>query len=249
MCELNAVILAAGKGTRMESDLPKVVHKIDGVCLVDFVVTAARLAGVNRICLVVGYQADKVRAEIGVDEVVFAVQEQQLGTGHAVMCARDFLKDDGETMVLYGDTPLIRAETLMNLTRYHREMGNAVTVLSAIVTDPTGYGRIVRDDLGQFEKIVEQKDASEAEKRVCEINSGMYIFGNSLLKKALELLKPNNAQGEYYLTDTITILKDMGHRVDTFVLADPEDINGVNTKEQLAEVSRIIRQRKEVGDC
>lgn len=243
MSHLKAVILAAGKGTRMESDLPKVIHTIEGKCLADYVIDAALGAGVDEVCLVVGYQAGKVKEAIAHKEVVYAMQAQQLGTGHAVKCAADFLKEDGETIILFGDTPLITAETLRNLTKHHRENGNTVTVLSAMIDDPTGYGRIIRDENGAFAKSVEHKDATEAERAVKEINSGMYIFNTAELKEALEKLTPNNAQGEYYLPDTLTIIKEKGLKVDAYTLDSPEDITGVNTQQQLAEATNIIRRR------
>lgn len=244
MSHLKAVILAAGKGTRMESDLPKVIHKIEGKCLVDYVIEAAYGAGVDEICLVVGYQADKVKSQVTHKEVGYAMQKEQLGTGHAVKCAKDFLEPGGETIILFGDTPLITAETLMELSLYHREKKNAVTVLSAKVEDPYGYGRIIRDTAGRFVKSVEHKDATEEEKESTEINSGMYIFNTDELRQALDSLTTNNAQGEYYLPDTLTIIKDKGLFVDAFMLEDPEDINGVNTKEQLAEAGKVLRARK-----
>ena len=244
MRHLKAVILAAGKGTRMESDLPKVIHTIDGICLADYVIEAAKAAGVDEICLVIGYQAERVKQAIAHKEVVFALQEQQLGTGHAVKCAADFLTEDGETIILFGDTPLITAETLMHLAEHHRQCGNAVTVLSAMIEDATGYGRIIRDENGNFVKSVEHKDATEAERQVKEINSGMYIFDTVCLKEALGQLTNNNAQGEYYLPDTWTILKEKGFRIDAYRLEEPEDITGVNTQQQLAEAAEIIRRRR-----
>ena len=210
MSKRKAVILAAGKGTRMKSDLPKVVHRIAGKCLVDYVIEAARGAGVTDVCLVVGYKHEVVESEIESDDVVFTLQPEQLGTGHAVKCAREFLGNDGETLILFGDTPLITAQTLRRLSEYHEEHGNTVTVLSAKVNDPTGYGRIIRDAQGGFVKSVEHKDATEAELASHEINSGMYIFDTAELKAALDLLRPNNAQGEYYLPDTLTIIKEKG---------------------------------------
>ena len=244
MSHLKAVILAAGKGTRMESDLPKVIHTIDGKCLADYVIEAAVGAGADEICLVVGYQAEQVKNTIAHKEVSYALQEQQLGTGHAVKCAADFLKEDGETLILFGDTPLITARTLQDLASHHRKNGNAVTVLSALVDDPTGYGRIIRDEKGQFAKSVEHKDATEAERAVREINSGMYIFDTAELKQALEQLTPNNAQGEYYLPDTLSIIKAKGLKADAYTLAIPEDITGVNTQQQLAEAADVIQSRK-----
>lgn len=247
MSHLKAVILAAGKGTRMESDLPKVIHTIDGKCLADYVIEAAVGAGAEEVCLVVGYQADKVKEKVAHKEICYAMQEQQLGTGHAVKCARDFLGEGGETLILFGDTPLITAETLKNLTAHHRECGNAVTVLSARVSDPTGYGRIIRDDQGNFVKSVEHKDATEREREVTEINSGMFVFNTGELREALEKIKPNNVQGEYYLPDTLTIIKEKGLNADAYMLDSPEDISGVNTQEQLMEAAAVIRRRKAGG--
>ena len=236
MEQLKAVILAAGKGTRMKSDLPKVVHTIEGKCLVDYAIDAAIGAGADDICLVVGYKHEVVEHSISHKNVKFALQEEQLGTGHAVKCARDFLGDEGQTLILFGDTPLITAE-------HHKKNGNTVTVLSAMIGDPTGYGRIIRDAEGRFVKSVEHKDASPEELEYHEINSGMYIFDTKELKEALDKLTPNNAQGEYYLPDTLTIIKNKGLKVDAFALDDPEDITGVNDQEQLAAAAEIIRAR------
>lgn len=244
MSELKAVILAAGKGTRMKSDLPKVVHTIEGKCLVDYAIDAAQGAGATDICLVVGYKHEVVKESISHKNMKFALQEEQLGTGHAVRCAKDFLGDEGQTLILFGDTPLITANTLKNLIAYHKENGNAVTVLSAMIDDPTGYGRIIRDASGAFVKSVEHKDATEEELASHEINSGMYVFDTKELKEALEKITPNNAQGEYYLPDTLTIIKDKGLKVDAFALDDPEDITGVNDQEQLAAAAEIIRARQ-----
>ena len=245
MSSLKAVILAAGKGTRMKSDLPKVVHTIDGKCLVDYVIEAAEGAGAEEICLVVGYKHEIVKERIAhKEEVSFVLQEEQLGTGHAVKCAREFLGDTGETLILFGDTPLITAETLRRLADYHRTQKNTVTVLSAKIDDPTGYGRIIRDEKGSFIKSVEHKYASEKELSSHEINSGMYLFDTKELCEALGKIKPNNAQGEYYLPDTLAIIREKGLRVDAFALESPEDIEGVNDKEQLAAAEKIIQRRK-----
>lgn len=243
MEQLKAVILAAGKGTRMQTDLPKVVHTIEGKCLVDYAIEAAQGAGAEDITLVVGYKYEVVRETIAHKEVRFVLQEQQLGTGHAVKCAKEFLGEEGQTLILFGDTPLITAETLKRLQAYHIKQGNTVTVLSAMIEDPTGYGRIIRDVEHKFLKSVEHKDANEAELKSHEINSGMYIFDTRELKEALEKLQPNNAQGEYYLPDTLTIIKEKGLKVDAFALDDPEDITGVNDQEQLKSASIVIRRR------
>lgn len=244
MSERKAVILAAGKGTRMKSDLPKVVHRIAGKCLVDYVIEAARGAGAEKICLVVGYKHEVVEQEIAHRDVTYALQPEQLGTGHAVKCAREFLGDEGQTLILFGDTPLITAQTLQKLGDYHEKQGNTVTVLSAKVDDPTGYGRIIRDEQGRFVKSVEHKDANEEERASHEINSGMYIFDTAELKRALDLIRPNNAQGEYYLPDTLTIIREKGLKVDAYALEDATDITGVNDQMQLAEAAEIIRKRQ-----
>ena len=238
MEQLKAVILAAGKGTRMKSDLPKVVHTIEGKCLVDYAIDAAIGAGADDICLVVGYNHEVVENSISHKNVKFALQEEQLGTGHAVKCARDFLGDEGQTLILFGDTPLITAETLNRLAEHHKKNGNTVTVLSAMIDNTNGYAE------GRFVKSVEHKDASTEELESHEINSGMYIFDTKELKEALDKLTPNNAQGEYYLPDTLTIIKNKGLKVDAFALDDPEDITGVNDQEQLAAAAEIIHTRR-----
>lgn len=238
-----AVILAAGKGTRMKSNLPKVVHRIGGKCLVDYVIDAAKGAGASEICLVVGYKHELVEAEIAGRDVTFVLQPEQLGTGHAVKCAQEFLGEEGQTFILFGDTPLITAQTLRALAAYHEAAGNAVTVLSARTDDPAGYGRIIRDKNGRFVKSVEHRDANEEELLSKEINSGMYIFETAQLKEALKKLSPNNAQGEYYLPDTLTIMKEKGLRVDAYALEDATDIAGVNDRIQLEKAAEIIRKR------
>ena len=246
MDQLKAVILAAGKGTRMCSDLPKVVHTIEGRCLVDYAIDAAKSAGVDEVCLVVGYKHEVVQERIAHRDVRFVLQEEQLGTGHAVWCAGEFLGDAGQTLILFGDTPLITAHTLQRLKEYHVANGNTVTVLSAMVDDPAGYGRIIRDADGNFVKSVEHKDATQEERSSCEINSGMYIFETGELREALEQLKPNNAQGEYYLPDTLTIIRGKGLKADAFALENAEDITGVNDQEQLKAAAGVIQRRKSV---
>lgn len=246
MEQLKAVILAAGKGTRMKSNLPKVVHTIEGKCLVDYAIDAAIGAGAQDVCLVVGYKNDVVRNTISHKNVAFALQPEQLGTGHAVKCAVHFLGDEGATLILFGDTPLIRAQTLKKLVDFHEKNGNTVTVLSAMIDNPTGYGRIIRDLDGTFVKSVEQKDASLEELESHEINSGMYLFDTKELKEALEKLTPNNAQGEYYLPDTLAIIKEKGLKVDAFALDSAEDITGVNDQTQLAAAAAVIRERNKI---
>lgn len=245
MERVKAVILAAGKGTRMKSELPKVLHTVLGKPMVQYSIEAAKAAGAadEDICLVVGYQAEQVTEVVG-DNVNYALQKEQLGTGHAVKCASDFIGEDGMTLVLCGDTPLITGETLKKLVKTHISEKNAITVLTAIADDPTGYGRIIKDNWGKFVKIVEQKDATLEEQRVHEINSGMYIFDSSILNKALSKLNNENAQGEYYLTDTIEIVKSEGlGEVSTMTIHDMDEIKGVNCVEQLAEAEAILKRR------
>ena len=245
MKKVKAVILAAGKGTRMKSELPKVIHKALGKPMVEYSIEAAVEAGADMsdVCLVVGHKADMVKDVVG-EGVTYVLQEEQLGTGHAVKCAKEFIGTDGLTMVLCGDTPLITGATLKTLVDTHIAENNAITVLTAKVDDPTGYGRIIKDEDGNFIKIVEQKDASEEEQKVNEINSGMYLFDSGILSQTLDMIDNNNAQGEYYLTDTIEIVKNRNlGRVATVVVKDANEIKGVNSKEQLKEAEDILMQR------
>jgi len=237
-----ALVLAAGQGTRMKSSESKVLHQVLGKSLVEYSILAAKGVGVEEICLIVGHKAEDVQKKLG-NRVSYAMQKEQLGTGHAVMQALDFIEDANEVIVLCGDTPLITKETLQTMIDFHREKQNAITVLSTIMEDPTGYGRIVRDDKGSLLKIVEQKDASEEEKEITEINGGIYTFDGKLLKYALSKLNNNNVQGEYYLTDTIEILLGEGHKVDAIATSECDDIAGVNSRVQLAGVTQVMKRR------
>ena len=237
-----SIILAAGQGTRMKSSTSKVLHEIFHKPLVYYPIEAARYAGAQEVCLVVEHKSEEVMKTFG-DTVKYALQAERLGTGHAVMQAMDFIGDDGEILVLYGDTPLITAQTIEKMLAFHRKKKNAVTVLSALVDDPTGYGRIVRDESKHFVKIVEQKDATDEEKRITEINGGMYVFEAKHLKSALSKITNNNKQQEYYLTDTIEILLHEGYNVDAIAIMNPDDILGVNSREQLAQATAIMKQR------
>ncbi len=245
MAQVKAVILAAGKGTRMKSDLPKVIHEALGKPMVKYSIEAAMEAGadVSDVCLVVGHKAEMVKDVVG-NQVSYVLQEEQLGTGHAVKCASEFIGEEGMTMILCGDTPLVTGKTLKALVDIHKEEGNAITVLTAKVEDPTGYGRIIKDSWGKFIKIVEQKDATLEEQRVDEINSGMYIFDSAILNKALSKITNENAQGEYYLTDTIEIVKSEGWgEVATVIVSDADEIKGVNSPDQLKEAEDILTRR------
>ena len=243
MANLTAVILAAGKGTRMKSKLPKVLHKVGGHPMLEHVMDAAEAAGCRDNVVVIGHGAELVRELVG-SRARIALQAEQLGTGHAVLQAADTLKDfTGTVMILCGDTPLLEAEELKKFYAEHVKSGAAATVMSAMMEDPFGYGRILRDDNGDVAGIVEQKDASEEQKLIKEINTGNYCVEAPLLFEVLRTLGNNNAQGEYYLTDVLAKLRTMGKKVGGVVTADSEMIMGVNSRRQLAEAESVMRRR------
>ncbi|MDI3309871.1 MAG: bifunctional UDP-N-acetylglucosamine diphosphorylase/glucosamine-1-phosphate N-acetyltransferase GlmU [Thermoanaerobacterium sp.] len=235
------LILAAGLGKRMKSKHPKVVHKVCGRPMVEWVVRSAKEAGSNDVVVVLGHGANEVKNVLG-DSVKYAYQEKQLGTGHAVMVSKDLLPDTGNVMILTGDTPLIMSETLKKFYDFHLKEQNTITILSSFFDVPDGYGRIVRDSNGNVLKIVEDKDASDVEKGIHEINSGMYIFNSDYLKKSLQHIGNNNAQGEYYLTDAIEIVIRLGGKVGAYQ-ASNEEIMGVNTRVQLKDAEKVMRKR------
>lgn len=238
-----SVILAAGMGTRMKSKMPKVLHKVCGKPLSKWVMDASKAAGADKVCAVVGHKAETVKEVLG-DVCEFALQAEQKGTGHAVMQAIDVIKNSkGEVVILNGDTPLITAETINKAIEYHKNNGNQATVITAILDDATGYGRIVRDNDGSVLKIVEQKDASEEEKKINEVNSGMYVFDAQSLVYALDKITPNNAQGEYYLTDTLEILLSAGKKIGGYAISDNDEIRGINDRVQLNEAEKIMQKR------
>ncbi|HEY3687219.1 MAG TPA: bifunctional UDP-N-acetylglucosamine diphosphorylase/glucosamine-1-phosphate N-acetyltransferase GlmU [Streptosporangiaceae bacterium] len=240
-------VLAAGEGTRMKSATPKVLHEISGRSLVGHVLAAARELRPQRLVVVVGHGREQVvphlaAADPGAETVV---QDHQGGTGHAVRVALEATGViNGTVLVTYGDTPLLSAETLEGLAAAHAESGNAVTVLSAVVPDPTGYGRIVRDtETGAFTGIVEEKDATDGERAITEMNSGVYAFDGALLADAVKRVTTNNAKGEEYLTDVVSILRADGHRVGVSVAGEWREILGVNDRVQLAEAHDLLNQR------
>ena len=238
-----SVILAAGMGTRMKSKMPKVLHKVCGKPLSKWVIDASKAAGSDKVCAVVGHKAETVKEVLG-DVCEFALQAEQKGTGHAVMQAIDVIKNSkGEVVILNGDTPLITAETINKAIEYHKNNGNQATVITAILDDATGYGRIVRDNDGSVLKIVEQKDASKEEKKINEVNSGMYVFDAQSLVYALDKITPNNAQGEYYLTDTLEILLSAGKKIGGYAISDNDEIRGINDRVQLNEAEKIMQKR------
>ncbi|MGX7195843.1 bifunctional UDP-N-acetylglucosamine diphosphorylase/glucosamine-1-phosphate N-acetyltransferase GlmU [Enterococcus olivae] len=238
-----AIILAAGKGTRMKSKLYKVLHPVCGKPMVEHIINRVEETKPEEIVTIVGHGADKVKAQLG-ERSQYALQAEQLGTGHAVIQAAEFLKGKpGTTLVISGDTPLLTSETLDNLFDYHQGKGASATILTAHAEDPTGYGRILRDHVGIVDRIVEQKDATSEEAQVKEINTGTYCFDNELLFDALENLNTDNAQGEYYLTDIIEILKADGKNVAAYQTQDFDESLGVNDRVALAEANRIMRER------
>ncbi|MGJ7913657.1 bifunctional UDP-N-acetylglucosamine diphosphorylase/glucosamine-1-phosphate N-acetyltransferase GlmU [Neobacillus sp. LXY-1] len=238
-----AVILAAGQGTRMKSKLYKVLHPVCGKPMVQHVVDQVNKLNTQEIVTIIGHGAEMVKAELG-DASHYALQEQQLGTAHAVRQAQEILEGkQGITLVVCGDTPLIRSETMESLFKQHEESKAKATILTAKIEDPTGYGRIIRNENGHVEKIVEHKDASEAERQINEINTGTYCFDNIALFEALKNVSNDNVQGEYYLPDVIEILKKQGEVVAAYQTPDFEETLGVNDRVALAEAERIMRHR------
>lgn len=246
--DLNILILAAGLGTRMKSNLAKVLHKLDGRPLINHVCEKAAELSPRSICTIIGHQAEDVKAvvlnELEESKAQFALQKQQLGTGDAVNAARDlFENEDSTLLVLSGDVPMIKAETLASLVKVHLENGAACTVLSVHLKDPLGYGRVIRNSEDNFQQIVEQKDATDEQRRGTEINSGIYCFDTKKLYAALSRVGNSNAQGEYYLTDVPQILAGDGETIAIHVCDDPREVEGVNDRRQLAAMEKVTRRR------
>ncbi|UED73066.1 bifunctional UDP-N-acetylglucosamine diphosphorylase/glucosamine-1-phosphate N-acetyltransferase GlmU [Brevibacillus sp. DP1.3A] len=238
-----AIVLAAGKGTRMRSTRCKVLHEVCGKPMIQHIVDRLHGLGIHEIILIVGHGAEQVKKQFGAS-VRYAYQSEQLGTAHAVMMAADLLQDkQGTTIVLSGDTPLVREKTLEQLLAQHETQRAAATVLTARVDDPTGYGRLIRDANDLVKRIVEHKDATAEERLVCEINTGMYCFDNQKLFQAISRVKNDNAQKEYYLPDVLTILNEQDERIGAFMTDDAEEGGGVNDRIQLACAERLLRMR------
>jgi bifunctional UDP-N-acetylglucosamine pyrophosphorylase/glucosamine-1-phosphate N-acetyltransferase len=245
MSDVHVVILAAGKGTRMNSARAKVLHRVAGRPMIDYVLPVARALSPRSTVVVVGHQADGVKQELARHpSLAFVVQEPQLGTGHALLVTEPALRGAAGTLVLLsGDVPLLSSKTLQELVERHESARAAATVVTAVVEEPTGYGRIVRSG-EHIARIVEQKDATSAEREIREINSGIYAFAIGGLFDAVRSIAAENAQREYYLPDLVAIFRQRGLGVETFTVSNPDEIRGINSRSELAAVSRIVRDAK-----
>jgi bifunctional UDP-N-acetylglucosamine pyrophosphorylase/glucosamine-1-phosphate N-acetyltransferase len=247
---LSAIILAAGKATRMKSEKVKVLHEICGRPMLSYVLDACREAGVQRLYVVIGHDRDRVmRTYATATDITWVIQHDQKGTGHAVMVARPQIEanegigENDHVFVLGGDGPLIRAETLQKLARKHVESQASVTLATAILENPAGYGRILRDAAGNVTGIVEHNDATPEQRAVKEVNPTYWMFKTADLFTALDHVQPNNKKGEYYLTDTLAILKSRGKRLEALPSVPAEDVLSINTRAELADVARVMQKR------
>jgi bifunctional UDP-N-acetylglucosamine pyrophosphorylase/glucosamine-1-phosphate N-acetyltransferase len=245
MVKRTAIILAAGVSSRMNTKLPKVLHEVCGRPMLAYVLDACRAVGIKKTYVVVGYGAEQVKKYFGKDKnIVWALQKEQKGTAHAVMCCKKYLKNfDGETMVLCGDGPLIRSETLKTLAAKHQAEHSAATLATAILDDPTGYGRIIRDSYGNIEGIVEHGECTAEQLTIKEVNPSYYLFNNKVLFDALGKVKPDNVKKEYYITDALSIIIATGHKVVAVTAVEPEEAMSINNREQLSEISKIMQHR------
>ncbi|MCK9274703.1 MAG: NTP transferase domain-containing protein [Syntrophales bacterium] len=241
---LAAIILAAGKGKRMQSDLAKVLHPLCGKPMLLYPIRAARALGCDKIVVVIGHQAERIKEVLKDSSLIYIHQEEQLGTGHAVMQTEAELKNFGGTvLILCGDVPLLQSSTLQELTAFHYNSRSDVTVLTTIVPNPDGYGRILKDTAGRVKKIVEDRDASEQEKEIAEINTGIYCVQSDFLFEALAAVKADNSQKEYYLTDIVEISDRCGRITRSFLLPDPKEAMGINTPAQLNDANTLLKSR------
>jgi len=240
-----AIVLAAGKSTRMKSELPKVLHEICGRPMLSFVLNACRLAGVDRLLVVIGYGKEMVKARFESDgDIEWIEQLEQKGTGHAVGCCRKSLSEfEGSVLVIAGDMPLVRRSTLAGLYEAREESGDAMTMATTILDDPTGYGRILRNDEGELLGIVEEVDCSAEQRSIREVNPSYYCFDSVALFGALDQVAPTGPQGELYITEAIRVLRDKNRRVSAPILVPAEDATGINSRVDLATVGRLMQDR------
>jgi bifunctional UDP-N-acetylglucosamine pyrophosphorylase/glucosamine-1-phosphate N-acetyltransferase len=245
MTEKVAIILAAGISKRMNTTLPKVLHEVCGRPMLSYVLDACRQVGVAKIYIVVGFGNEQIKKSFGRPrDIAWVHQDQQKGTAHAVLCCKEELKDFvGDTLILCGDGPLVRTETLKILIEKHRANRPAATLATAILDDPTGYGRIIRDETGNIRGIVEETDCTSEQRAIKEINPSCYLFNNKVLFESLEKVKPDNAKNEYYLTDTVSNIIKTGHNVLAFTIVRPDEAKGINSRIQLSEANKIMQRR------
>ena len=242
--EINSIILSAGKGTRMKVDKPKVIQKVLGYEMINCVLNSLTKAGINNNTLVVGYKKDDVLNVIDDYDYRYVEQKEQLGTGHAILVCKEMLENNkGITIVTCGDTPLIRPETFKQLIKKHKQSNSTMTILTSEIEDPTGYGRIIRDDVDMVKAIVEEKDTTKSQKNINEINSGIYCFDNRKLFKFIEKISNKNNQNEYYLTDLVEIFNNNNEVVSSFVVEDENEIIGINDLAALSTANKILQRR------
>jgi bifunctional UDP-N-acetylglucosamine pyrophosphorylase/glucosamine-1-phosphate N-acetyltransferase len=244
MTETVAIVLAAGVSKRMNTQLAKVLHEVCGRPMLAYVLDACRNIGIAKIYVVVGFSAEQVKERFTADDIVWVQQDEQLGTAHAVSCCKEYLKDfQGQTLVLCGDGPLIRAQTLKTLIEKHESGQSAATLGTAVLNDPAGYGRIIRDVYGNIQGIVEDSDCTPAQLAIKEINPSNYLFNNQILFEAIERVKPDNVKKEYYLTDAVSGIIATGHKVVAITAVQPDEAVGINSRAQLSAASKIMQRR------
>ena len=245
MMERVAIIMAAGVSSRMNTQMAKVLHEVCGRPMLAYVLDACREVGVSKIYVVVGFSAEQVKERFGgADDIVWVRQEEQLGTANAVLCCKEHLKDfAGETLVLCGDGPLIRAEILKTLIEKHEAEQSSATLATAVMNDPTGYGRIIRDAYGNIQGIIEDSDCTREQLAIKEVNPSYYLFNNKVLFEAIERVKPDNVKKEYYLTDAVSGITATGHKVVAVTAVRPEEAMGVNSRAELSVASKIMQRR------
>jgi bifunctional UDP-N-acetylglucosamine pyrophosphorylase/glucosamine-1-phosphate N-acetyltransferase len=245
MAETVAIILAAGGSTRMNTQVAKVLHEVCGRPMLAYVLDACRKIGIKKLYVVIGFSADEVKKQFAeADDITWVRQDKQLGTAHAVLCCKEHVKNfHGQTLVLCGDGPSIRAQTLKKIINKHESGQSAATLGTAILDDPSGYGRIIRDDYGNMQGIVEDSDCTPEQLKIKEINPSNYLFDNQILFQALERVKPENVKKEYYLTDAVCDIIATGHKVEAITIVPPDEAIGINSREQLSAASKIMQRR------